>query len=478
MKKILNYILFILLLPSLGFSQIVISGSGEIVAKGTADIVLTGDWTNNSSGTSFTASLGAGSVVFKGTSAQTVGGDEYTSFYNLNLDNPSGLSSSNFVLIQHMLFSNGIFTSTGADAVYILENGSVSGAGSGKFFNGPLAKVGDTDFQFDIGKATQYAPIKMSNLTDLSASKIMAAEYYSSKSTETVNAPLTKISDIEFWVLDDPEGTSGGVPPTDNYGTANVELIWVNASEHGIKSVDSDSLKFAKLNASSTWDAVAASITGSAGTGSGSIASTNAYKFNSLKVTFGSTHDIANPLPIQLLSFTAQCQQQDVVINWSTATEENNAYFTLLRSEDAENYEEITTVVGAGNSNNVINYSFIDRSTADVDYYYLLKQTDYDGKSESFSPIFVNCDNNEPINLSTIYDNEDIYAHLSNAKQGDRYTIVIIDMLGKSVFMQQQVVNSQNYYKLPTQAIMPGLYHIVYYNDNGSERLTTKFIKR
>ncbi len=51
-------------------------------------------------------------------------------------------------------------------------------------------------------------------------------------------------------------------------------------------------------------------------------------------------------------------------------------------------------------------------------------------------------------------------------------------MLGKTIFHKEHIVNSENYLKLPTQTLKPGLYNIVYYNENGSERLSGKFIIR
>ncbi len=95
------------------------------------------------------------------------------------------------------------------------------------------------------------------------------------------------------------------------------------------------------------------------------------------------------PLPIKLISFEAECHKGNVYLKWTTATEINNDFFTLERSIDAINYETIATIQGAGNSNQTINYSFVDNAPYIGVSYYRLKQTDYDGTYEIFHPIAV-----------------------------------------------------------------------------------------
>lgn len=86
-------------------------------------------------------------------------------------------------------------------------------------------------------------------------------------------------------------------------------------------------------------------------------------------------------LPVELLDFNAQFQQSgNVKLNWITATETNNDYFTILRSADGINFEHIAIVNGAGNSNEMRNYDFLDVNPSLGINYYVLKQTDYDGK--------------------------------------------------------------------------------------------------
>ena len=98
-------------------------------------------------------------------------------------------------------------------------------------------------------------------------------------------------------------------------------------------------------------------------------------------------------LPIELISFNGESFGGDVnpivVIDWSVASQVNNDYFEIQRSIDVETWETIETVTGAGNSNTQMSYSIIDDNPLRGVSYYRLKQTDYDGQTETFNPISI-----------------------------------------------------------------------------------------
>ena len=86
------------------------------------------------------------------------------------------------------------------------------------------------------------------------------------------------------------------------------------------------------------------------------------------------------PLPIELVSFEANLNEDKVDIKWVTATEINNDYFTVERSDDAKTWEEVIVTAGAGNSNQVLEYFEVDYEPLTDISYYRLKQTDYNGQ--------------------------------------------------------------------------------------------------
>ncbi|HVK47213.1 MAG TPA: T9SS type A sorting domain-containing protein, partial [Pseudobacter sp.] len=71
-----------------------------------------------------------------------------------------------------------------------------------------------------------------------------------------------------------------------------------------------------------------------------------------------------------------------ILVKWSTASEQNNAGFSVERSEDATNFISIGKVNSRGNSNSVVSYSFNDNNVLPgVKYYYRIRQTDFDGRT-------------------------------------------------------------------------------------------------
>lgn len=85
-------------------------------------------------------------------------------------------------------------------------------------------------------------------------------------------------------------------------------------------------------------------------------------------------------LPIELVSFNATRDDDIVYLTWLTATEINNDYFTIERSDDGVDFFKIGTLAGAGNSNEMLSYNFIDNSPLESTAYYRVKQTDFDGQ--------------------------------------------------------------------------------------------------
>lgn len=94
-------------------------------------------------------------------------------------------------------------------------------------------------------------------------------------------------------------------------------------------------------------------------------------------------------LPITLGSFTGYQSDNGVSMEWIVHSEVNNNYFTIDRSLDCYNWNELATIPGNGNHNNTIKYSAFDENPLIGINYYRLKQTDYDGNYEYFQPIAV-----------------------------------------------------------------------------------------
>ena len=84
-------------------------------------------------------------------------------------------------------------------------------------------------------------------------------------------------------------------------------------------------------------------------------------------------------LPVEIINFNATSDNDHIDLTWSTASENNNDYFTIEKSNDGINFESLANIDGAGNSNTLINYSYIDKNPFEGLNYYRLKQTDFNG---------------------------------------------------------------------------------------------------
>lgn len=106
--------------------------------------------------------------------------------------------------------------------------------------------------------------------------------------------------------------------------------------------------------------------------------------FGDYRIT--TTNSVATPLPIDLLSFTASWVDSQVQLNWSTASEHNNDFFTVERTYNLEQFEKVVTVKGNGTTKAKTSYTAVDDAPLPGKSYYRLKQTDFDGKV-SFSEV-------------------------------------------------------------------------------------------
>jgi len=140
------------------------------------------------------------------------------------------------------------------------------------------------------------------------------------------------------------------------------------------------------------------------------------------------------PLPIELLSFSGKNEGKRNLLEWSTATEINNDFFTLEHSEDGINFTEFATIDGAGNSQSVINYSTYDNSPYNGTTYYRLKQTDFNGDF-SHSTIIAIENKLNTVTLDNIHPNptsNDIYFDFYTPINGE-IQIQVLDYTGRVV---------------------------------------------
>ncbi|MBL7984582.1 MAG: hypothetical protein JNM91_06255, partial [Flavobacteriales bacterium] len=87
-------------------------------------------------------------------------------------------------------------------------------------------------------------------------------------------------------------------------------------------------------------------------------------------------------LPIELVRFTGEKAGPSNLLTWTTASESNSDRFEVMRGEDTDVFRSIGFVQAAGESQAMLDYSYLDRSPPNGTAYYQLRMVDRDGTEE------------------------------------------------------------------------------------------------
>lgn len=168
----------------------------------------------------------------------------------------------------------------------------------------------------------------------------------------------------------------------------------------------------------------------------------------------GADEIVSNPLPVKLLSFNAQAVSADARVTWTTAAEVNNKGFELERSFDGKTFEFAQFIEGAGNSNKINSYQYIDAGILAKTpvVYYRLKQVDYNGRFEYSETVMVRKPKTSS-NEVVVYPNptSGIISLLIETDVEENYGVTITDMNGKVVYTNQLLAQQGN-----NQIALPG----------------------
>ncbi len=180
-------------------------------------------------------------------------------------------------------------------------------------------------------------------------------------------------------------------------------------------------------------------------------------------------------LPIELVSFTAKQNHSTVDLNWTTASEINNDYFTVEKSNDGYLYSPFGRMEGAGNSNSLLNYSFTDNHPCPGTNYFRLKQTDYDGHFSYSDVVAVNFNYKQKFYPSFNSPTQEInIAYYSSVRCKSKITIY--DVNSRAVYStEKEFQQGQNNYTIPVTFLSRGMYFVQLEND--FEAIQAKVIK-
>jgi len=172
---------------------------------------------------------------------------------------------------------------------------------------------------------------------------------------------------------------------------------------------------------------------------------TNVFTVNSTSWTFGLVDTVIlsdaeddQSQPVELVAFNAESEKGTITIKWQTASELNNAYFLLERSENIdEGFEVIAQLEGQGNKPTETDYEFTDEDVkVATTYYYRLTDVDYSGATHSSESIEVTVAAPLEFRLSQNYPNPfNIATKMAfELPEPSRINISIYNILGQKVF--------------------------------------------
>ena len=188
----------------------------------------------------------------------------------------------------------------------------------------------------------------------------------------------------------------------------------------------------------------------------------------------------STPLPIELLYFTANEEEGYIILNWETAMEINNDYFIVEKSIDGNNWEQITTVPGAGISTSSITYVYVDKDICENTCYYRLTQVDYDGTSETFKTIRVNADiYNDVINMEVVPNPVSSKVNVSvNAYENGISYFKVLNIQGDLIYTATvPIYKGVNYFDINMSIYESGTYYFNIQLESGQTK-TVPVVKK
>ncbi len=190
----------------------------------------------------------------------------------------------------------------------------------------------------------------------------------------------------------------------------------------------------------------------------------------------GNTSEFASciVLPIELLSFSGKNTGSVNMLEWVTASEINNDFFTIERSIDGMTFETIGIVDAAGNSTASLSYSLKDQHPGQLTYY-RLKQTDYNGDYTYSQTISLAMPG---IDIISIYPNpaSDHFQYSISSSDETEAKVLVIDVLGRTVFEKSiMVMQGINNYKIEASEISNGAYTLQLATTKGLYRAQKQF---
>jgi len=452
--------IFFLFSPVFLFSQGVVVNAGFLILQPTAQIIITsnGNWTNNATATCNTGSW----VRMSGNAIQTIQGANTTVFSNADINSSSSVFVGRDITVNDNLqLTAGYFDLRGAITYLGNTSGNVTGGETETKRIRATTNAGGTDDGIGIGTMRTTRTDPTGNVANLGLNFTPAVAL---GSTVLIRGHLRQqgvgsfSSNYSVYRYYDIQPTTPSNITVNNFYYFDAELGSQAAFEANLEM-----FQWINTGVFDTWQPRPKTGFNTVTNYVASNTSTNIL--TTYKITLASTD---KPLPIELLSFKGECNNDYNNLIWQTASEHNNDYFTLEKSADGENFSMFTQVPSQGNSSIIQSYSATDYTPFNGTNYYRLKQTDFDGQYAYSESISLSCNSNN-------YNEDILPISPSGGKvdvivqgiSGNTYQIKLTNVLGQVITNKEITLsNEQQLIRIYARNLAIGIYYLIMQTEN------------
>jgi len=425
------------------------AGQEQIQLNNAARLRIGRDFVRGATRYGSLVSNGTSSVeLFTNTYLQTLagsagsGGDSFN-YNNLVLNNTRltspQISLGGAVTVNgNLTLTSGVVSTTSTNILNLKNTTSTTIGSTTSYIDGPMTyevatSTPSTIRNLPLGNNGNHRPAILRVTHSDATPVVYTAEHYMQSAAAlgyTLPGTLEKVSGVRYWTIDRSAVA--------NLTSAEITLYYGIGTSDGV--TDPPNLRVAKTNGmGTTWFDVGG--TGSAA-GTGTITSNPFTSFSTF--TLANATGGTNPLPIELKSFNVFYEGSEVQLEWTTASELNNDFFTVQRSVDGKEFQSLFTVPGKGTTNEAQSYFATDSQPLSGTSYYRLKQTDFDGTSTFSGIVKVEVGSSGQIAFD-VYPNptegDNTFVKLVGVSTGTDVHVTVRDMIGRNLLT---IINSSD----------------------------------
>jgi hypothetical protein len=446
--------------------SLIVNSATSLTINNSGGLVVRGNIVANSGTTTIGSTTTP--ITFSGTSQQKIRGSATLTFganTTVTLNNPNGLLLERDITFQNMLtLTNGILN-TGTYTLTLSPSANVSGGNDNSYVVGTIAWVFNTTPTarlYPFGSLGRYRPISLLGNTN-SGTATMSGQLFDANANlrESITDPPNRVSLVRYYGFQ----VSGNL-----IGIDQIPVLRANIDDGVGSLLSNNTLRIATARTGTGWtlrnldsppNTTVLPINLSSETG---LAFTATVAPDSVLFALGSSSNIDNPLPVELLDYSGHSTNEGVVLTWVTASEIDNLGFSILKNgELLSSFTTTPLLRGRGTTTEETHYRFVDSTVKVGDvYHYTLRQTDLNGTVHDLGTITLNITTAvapreyslwqnypNPFNPTTIIT----YA----LKVTGEVKLELFDVLGRKVATLVNTRQDAGFYTLPFNAARYGL---------------------